>query len=160
EPKPLGRPPHAGDQLVHRPCRRHHAETGGDHHRGAEAASTVQLHAFADETFALADAAVTGRIAQLLGGEYAGHAIVAPRRTGEAVVPAQGRAHLGGQRVIEGLVQISNLDLRRVDLPAGTTGGDDADLAALAPGDQGGFGGYAVDAVEDKIKLLGDALGH
>src|SRR5690606_21162062 len=39
-------------------------------------------------------------------------------------------------------------------------GGDDLDLAPLAPGDQRCLGGHAVDAVDHRVELFGDVLGH
>src|SRR5690606_826275 len=120
----------------------------------------VQLHAFADEALALAHAAVGLGIAQLFGGEHTGHAVIAPGCARKVVIAAQGRAHLGGQRVVEGLVEVGDLNLRRISLPASTAGGDDADLAPLAPGNQRRFGGHAVDAVDNEIQLLSDVLSH
>ncbi|MNN40052.1 hypothetical protein D3C81_1541120 [compost metagenome] len=50
--------------------------------------------------------------------------------------------------------------MRRVDLPTCATGGDDADLAPLAPANQCSLGHHTVDAVDDEVELLGDVLGH
>ncbi|MNI56501.1 hypothetical protein D3C73_1115090 [compost metagenome] len=78
----------------------------------------------------------------------------------EAVLAAQGRAHFRGQRVVEGTVEVADLNQRRVDLPTGPAGGDDLDLAALAPGDQCRLGVDAVDAVDHAIDVWRDVFGH
>lgn len=126
----------SGDQLVDGPGGCNHAETGGHHGHRAEASGAVELDPLTNEALALAHAAVRLRVAQLLRGEHTGHAVGAPRRAREVVFATQQRAHLCRQRIVEGLVQISDLDLCRIDLPAGAAGGDDLDLATLAPGDR------------------------
>src|SRR5690606_25754607 len=71
----LSRAPRTGDQLVHQLGHRRHAEARGDHHHRAEASRAVQPDALADEALGLAHRAVRLGIAQLFGGEHAGHAV-------------------------------------------------------------------------------------
>ena len=78
----------------------------------------------------------------------------------EAIVATQGRAHFRSQWVIEGAVQVTDLDQCRINLPARAAGGDDLDLAALAPGDQRRLRIDAVDAVDHAVDVRRDVLGH
>ncbi len=147
-------------QLVDGLGRRDHAEGRRHHHHRTESTRTVQFHAVTHKTLLQADTTVRFRVAQLLGRKHARHAVMASDRPREAIVTTQGRTHLGGQWVVEGTVQVTDLDLRRIDLPARATGGDDLNLAALAPGNQCRLGVDTVDAVDHTVDLRGDVLGH
>eukprot|EP01132_Coremiostelium_polycephalum_P011237 gene11238-biopygen4196 len=85
---------------------------------------------------------------------------MAGHSAGEAIIATQRGAHLRRQRVIERTVQVTHLNQRRINLPARAAGGDDLDLAPLAPGNQCGLGVHTVDAVDHAIDIGRDVLGH
>ncbi len=74
--------------------------------------------------------------------------------------PAQVGAHLGGQRILNGLGQIGHGDLRRVHLPTGATRHNHRDLVALAEGNQRHLGLDRVDGIHHIVKLPLDMFGQ
>lgn len=76
--------------------------------------------------------------------------------------------YFGCQWVVEGFVQVGDLDLCWVDLVIGVVGGDYWDFVLFVLGDQCGFGGYVVDVVDQVVEVddvfgygfVGDEIGY
>ncbi len=92
-----------------------------------------------------------GRTANLLVRKHAGHAELLLRIAREAVVLAQLRAQLAGQRVLRGARQIVDANARRVGAAARTAGGDNRNLLTATLGNQRRLRLHLIDAVEHEV---------
>ncbi len=132
----------------------------GHHRRGAKAGCAVHPLRPFRRTLHRADTAVRLRVDQRFRREYAVHAELAFTVFHHPKLAFQTLAQFSCQRILDGLRQVSDLDLRWVNLAACPAGGDQRHFVAAAPGNKRRFWPDAIDGVDDIAEAGAQVFGH
>ena len=141
---------------------RYRDEAKGRGHHGSRAKAGSAVHPFRPFRRALhrADAAVRLRVDQRFRREDAVHAELAFAVFHHPKLAFQPLAQFSRQRILDGLRQVSDLDLRWVNLTARPAGGDQRHFVAATPGDKRRFRPDAIDRVDNIAKADAKIFRH